>query len=447
MKISQQIKNEQKQILGAAQLQSLELLAMDTAQMEAFLQNEYLDNPLMDYTAEHSADPSIEHLADWTSPVCPGPDIPEESGEDLDLQRNLTAVDTQEVKRHVLGQLDLRNFSSGDLELIRYLTDCLDHNGFLALTEDELGALTGCPSDQISRSLAILRDLEPAGIFASDLPHCLLKQLEAEGNTDSCLQEIILHYLPALGEGKISVISRNLGISTGDVRKYMAQIARLNPRPLSCVQEGQADYILPDILFTCSSGHWEITINDHWTDRYHINDYYVQMMKTARDPELLSYFRGKLERSRMILSGIEQRHKTLTEISQAILDRQLAYFEGKEALAPMTVSDLAASIEVHPSTVSRAIKGKYLQSPRGTIPLRQLFSAAVSAAADQEGLSARSIQQRIRALVDAEDKKRPYSDARLQELLKEQGISISRRAVTKYREALMIKSSFDRKLR
>ena len=196
----------------------------------------------------------------------------------------------------------------------------------------------------------------------------------------------------------------------------------------------------------CPPGGWEIAINDRWSGNYHINEYYLQLMRGSADPELSGYFKKNLERCRFILHSVEQRRETMTAIARALLARQEAYFSGKGKLVPMTMCALAEEMNVHPSTVSRAVKGKYIKSPAGTILMKKLFCGSATCEKGGE-LSADHIKERIRALVDSEDKRRPYSDARLVELLVEEGIHISRRAVAKYRDELWIKSSFDRKVR
>ena len=258
---------------------------------------------------------------------------------------------------------------------------------------------------------------------------------------------MVLDYLPEIGQGKISVISRQLGLSTAEVRKYIAVIERLNPRPLSGLQESQVSYIVPDIIYTEKNGRWEIVINDKWFGEYHINDYYLSMMKETKDPELLQYFKQQLERGRFVISSIEQRRETMHLVSKEILDRQKDYFCRKGTLKPITIGTLAEELKMPPSRVSRAVKGKYVQSPAGTILMEKLFAGSVSSSESREGLSAKHIKERIRGLISSEDKRNPLSDAKLTECLVAEGISISRRAVAKYRDELWIKSSIERKKR
>lgn len=266
------------------------------------------------------------------------------------------------------------------------------------------------------------------------------------GEEDEGLKLVVDKYLPEISEGKISVISRQTGLSTAQIRKYIAKIAKLNPKPLSGLQQAEVSYIVPDIVYDLKNGQWEISINDRWSGNYHVNEQYVEMMRSSRDAELSGYFKKNLDRCRFILNSVEQRRETMKSIARALLQKQKEYFAGRSNPVPMTMCALAEELHVHPSTVSRAVRGKYIKSPAGTILMKKLFAGAVACEKGEE-LSAEHIKERIRSLVDSEDKRRPYSDAKLVELLVMEGIHISRRAVAKYRDELWIKSSFDRKIR
>ena len=449
MKMTHQVTMENKQMLSQTQIQSLEILAMDAVELEEFLQNEFMSNPMLEHKASHDmhTSTSAEAGPNWYENLYAGRDYVEIRDEDPGERGGLKAPDTNSVKRYLLMQLDIQKFSKEQWKLIAYLIDCLEDDGFFRMETAQVAQLTGHKEEEVEKMLSILRDLEPFGIFAPDLSHCLLKQLEVTGMDTPELKAMVLECLPQIGEGKLSVISRKLGLSTAQVRKNIAVIGRLNPRPLSGIQESEVSYIVPDIIYTKKGGEWEISINDKWFGEYHINDYYLRMMKESKDPELLGYFQQKLERSRFILSSIQQRRDTMYAISKGILEKQRDYFDRKGKLKPMTMKALAEELHLHPSTVGRAIKGKYIQSPAGTLLFKKLFSGAASPEEGGDGFSAEFIKERIKELVEGEDKRSPYSDAKLAELLVAEGIHISRRAVSKYRDELWIKSSFERKER
>ena len=305
-----------------------------------------------------------------------------------------------------------------------------------------MASACGITEEQAARCLNDLRQLEPYGIFAEDLKHCLLKQIQVLGMEDTDLWQVVDGYLEAVAGGKISEISRGLGLTTAKVRKCISQIAELNPRPLAGFGTENASYIVPDIILHRENGEWYGELNDSWMEDYKINDYYLKMMKESGDEELVSYFKEKLERVRFLMGSIEQRRQTIMGIVDLIIERQKPFLEGKGPLTPMTMRDAAEALGIHPSTVSRAVRGKYLQYPNGSIFMKSLFTAS---AGKEDGVSAMGVKQTLKELIEGEDHRKPYSDKDLAELLESRGIHISRRAVAKYREEMGIKGSFERR--
>ncbi len=253
--------------------------------------------------------------------------------------------------------------------------------------------------------------------------------------------------VPDGGGGRnVSVISRELKLPTAKVRKCIENIGSLNPRPLTGFNTEKTSYVVPDIVLKKEGSVWSGELNDSWVQDYRINDYYLQMMKESNEEELVNYFRTKLERVRFIMNGIEQRRQTMMGIVNLIIDKQKDFLEGKGPLKPMTMSDAAKELGVHPSTVSRAIRGKYVQYPSGSIFMKSLFTASASKdSCGEDGVTTMGIKQCIKELIEGENKKKPYSDQEIAKKLDERGIHISRRAVAKYREEMQIRGSFERK--
>ncbi len=434
---------EQRQQLSQNQIQSLEVLAMDSMELSAFLQDEYLENPLLDYSGDHDMAGSREDIGQTYEQAPLLERNYEDTAEEEDRRRrDIPMPEQADLKKYILEQIPEGACS---LELAAFMTDCLDDTGFFTTPVEEVVQKTGASADEVRWTLKLLQELEPYGIFAPDLPHCLLKQLELQGLKNTSAYRIVEGHLQDVADGKISVISRALKLSTAEVRRSIEQISKLNPRPLREFGTARNDYVVPDIIFRKENGKWEIELNDGWVEDYHINDYYLRMMKEASDEELGAYFRKKLERVRFVMNSIAQRRQTMMQISQQILKKQEAFLDGTGFLKPMTMTDAAEQIGIHTSTVSRAIKGKYIQYPGGTVLMKNLFTASVSAAGSDTAVGPMQIKEQMKELIRSEDKKKPYSDQKLAELLKAQGIAISRRAVAKYREELGIRGSFDRK--
>lgn len=436
---------ETKQVMTQARIQSLEILALNSCDLESFLQNEYLDNPMIEYTTPEPTEQMKEFAEQYDQTYRPG-----ESGsvnsEDREHNAAVPAArDADYLKRYILEQLDLPHMSREKIDLVRFLTDSLEDNGRLTLSVSEIEKLTPCTKEEIRETLKMLKGLEPAGIFAADLAECLLLQLKSMRISDPILEKLIKSHLEAISKGQIRKIAKEMKLSEKQIDAYIDMIKSLDPNPLSFLSKSEAEYIIPDMIVARQGDDWAVIISDNRCRGYHINDYYLHMMRETKDPSLFEYFKKKLERSRLILSCIEQRRKTLEAIGAYILEKQKPYFAGKTGLAPMTMSEAAQQIGISVSTVSRAIKGKYVQSPRGLSAFRDLFSSAAAGAGTEDAVSAGQVKEAIRAAIEAEDKKKPLSDDKLIKVLAKDGMGLSRRTIAKYREEMGIPNSFSRK--
>ena len=430
---------EQKQTLSQSQIQSLEVLAMDSMELGRMLHDEYLENPILDYTGTEPGPVKTQELAgDYAgTPFY-------QHGEDLNEKNdgNIPAQERDTIRTYLLWQLDRSRYTKEEWTAMEYMTDCLEDSGFFVTPLEEVAAACGVTLEQAAACLEDLRQLEPYGVFAEDLKHCLLKQIQILGQEDSDLWNVVDGYLEAVAAGRISEISRGLKLSTAKVRKCISQIGELNPRPLAGFGTEKASYIVPDIILHKENGEWYGELNDSWMEDYRINDYYLKMMKESEEKELVDYFKGKLERVRFLMSSIEQRRQTILAIVNYIIERQKPFLDGKGPLVPMTMKDAAEALGIHPSTVSRAVRGKYVQYPNGSIFMKSLFTTS---AGKEEGVSAMGVKQSLKELIEGEDHRKPYSDKELADLLEQRDIHISRRAVAKYREEMGIKGSFERR--
>ncbi len=430
---------EQKQTLSQSQIQSLEILAMDSMELSRMLYDEYLENPVLDYTG---TEPGPVKTQELEGEYVGTPFY--QHGEDLNEKNDGNIPDQGEdtVKTYILWQLDRSRYSDREWAAVEYMTDCLDDNGFFSAPLEEVAAACGITCGQAARCLEDLRQLEPYGIFAQDLKHCLLKQIQVLGLEDTELWTMVDGYLEAVAAGKISEISRGMRLSTARVRKCISQISELNPRPLAGFGTEKTSYIVPDIILRKEDGEWYGELNDSWMENYRINDYYLKMMKESAEQELVQYFREKLERVRFLMSSIEQRRQTILSVVNYVADRQKAFLEGRGPLVPMTMSDAAESLGIHPSTVSRAVRGKYMQYPNGSIFMKSLFTAS---AGKEEAVTVMEVKQCLKELIEGENREKPYSDKELSEKLEERGIHVSRRSIAKYREEMGIRGSFERR--
>jgi len=439
VEIKTDISLQTKQVLSQVQMQSLNILSMSMTELQEFLQNEEIENPLVEYSAGMQGGEAPVTYREYDR-------FYNGSRNEDDGERELYEADDGPISVEDLVNMQL-SWGSQD-ETKRKIADfcihSLEQNGYLTVTAEEIAGSLGVSSALTEEVLAELKKLEPRGIFASGLEECLLLQTEGM-EKEELLKAIITDHLRDVAEGKISTISRHLKISSTEVRKLIHVIKELNPRPLNGYGGGRAQYILPDIILEYQDGQWTVSLNDKWTGSLHINEFYVHMMETAKDEELKTYFEEKLKRARLIMSAVDQRRKTLEGITEGILKRQAGYFLGKEALKPMTLEELAKEREIHKSTVSRAIKDKYILTPAGCFLIRSLFTTGIPAGESGGDVSRNTVKERLKALVDQESKQKPLSDEQLAKLLEAEGISVSRRTVAKYRMELGIGGTFQRR--
>ena len=435
----------QTQTISQNQIESLRMLALTTPELREFLKKEYMENPMLELS-EHSSSAGISpepvtyrhSLAEYTDPQI-SPDIP--------------SPETYGIREVILEQLP-PDLPDPDRRVVEYLLDELDEKGFCrvdaAAMSQELNRIYGYSHAHSARNilqiLEILKECEPVGIFSADLRECLLRQLSRSGRENTTVFRIVSSYYKELMEGKISTLSRTLKISTLEVRKCIEEIAALNPVPLRGFSDGQAEYHEPDVILTRQKdGSWSAFINDDWTENYSVCDYYVRIMQTTEDPDLLAYFEKKLVRAKQILLNIRQRRQTILSVTIRLAEIQNDFLCRTGPLQALTMSRLAEELNIHPSTVSRALKDKWIQYPGGMIAAKKLFSTALESSGSSGAVSSSDVKSRIAAIIDGEDRSRPLSDAAIAALLTEEGIRISRRGVAKYRTELGIRGSFERK--
>ena len=428
-----------KQVLSQMQVESLNILAMSMTELKDFLQKEEIENPLLEFSAERGEE---------AAPVTYKETERFYNGTERENSRENELYEIEDNEKSIEDlvnmQLHWKKISETDRKIVDFCVQSIEQSGYFLIPVPEIAKRLNVPEEQAGKVLSMLKELEPQGIFASGLEECLLIQVQGM-DEEEILSEMIKHHLQNIAEGKISTISRALKLSSAEVRKMIHVIKELNPRPLNGIGGDKAQYIVPDVLLSHQDGVWNIELNDKWTGNLQSNDYYIHMMETAQDQELKSYFENKLRRARFIINAVEQRRETLTGITREILKRQEPYFLGTGQLKPMTLEEIADALEIHKSTVSRAIRDKYLRAPSGCFLFRSLFTTGIPSGDGNGDVSRNAVKAKLKELVAAEDKKKPWSDEQLAGLLQDAGMPISRRTVAKYRMELGIGGAFQRK--
>ena len=312
----------------------------------------------------------------------------------------------------------------------------LDADGYLRTDVSALG-----PAALVDAAVQIIQRLDPPGVGARTLSECLCLQLQALGESGLACT-IAEHYLEQAGHHAFAAIAASEHVPLAAVQEAYRQIQSLSPYPCAEFSRAQDDgYVVPDVLLQEKDGVLSVAVNRAYTPELSVSSFYRSLVRETDDPEARQYIVKKVSQAEWLISCIRQREETLLRCCQEILKRQLPYFRSGQALAPMTMQDIAQAIGLHTSTVSRALSGKYIQTPQGVRLLRSLFSAKL-AGGEVSGVMA---QQAIAVLVQQEDKHAPLSDQVLAERLQAQGIDISRRTVAKYRQLLQIPSAATRR--
>ena len=424
-------------------MQSMEVLQMNSQELLEYLGRLAEENPtleLSDAAALRADYAELRRRISWLDPGASSgtfshaEEVPETGAADRE---------TESLSAFLFDQLHRLRLPRPLLALCRYLAELLDEDGYLAQEDLEELAELKLPPDLVRQAVDTLQSLEPAGVGARDLSECLVLQLRRAQCAVPYAEEIAAGYLPELSRHHYGAIARALGALPAEVQAAEAAIAALDPRPGRAFQAAEPTvYLRPD-LFVAELDHGlEVLLNEAYLPQIRISGYYQGMAQESDDPETRAYLKEKLRQARWLLESLERRGSTLRRCAQAVLQEQAPFFEGSSTeLTPMSLTALAQSLHLHPSTVSRAVRGKYLQCRQGTYPLRYFFSRP----AGQMAVSRQAVKQRLLLHLKAEDPRRPLSDQALCALLEEDGILLARRTVAKYRLELGIGSSTTRR--
>ncbi|HRP22390.1 MAG TPA: RNA polymerase factor sigma-54 [Thauera sp.] len=376
---------------------------------------------------------------DWSN-VGSGASSRGEDDDDVDYQ-DLQAAGVS-LREHLDQQVSLSPLSDRDRALVRLVIEALDDDGYLHQPLEELLELLPEESevelDELSIALRHVQNLEPAGIGARSPQECLSLQLRTlpESDTRALALEIVDKHLELLAERNFVKLKKLTGCDDDGLRAAHALICSLDPHPGSRYSSAETRYVLPDVVVRKLRGRWVVTLNQEAMPRLRINRLYASLLQQNRGQG--GGLGGQLQEARWLIKNVQQRFDTILRVSQAIVDQQRQFFDhGEVAMRPLTLREIADQLELHESTVSRVTTQKYMASPRGVFELKYFFGSHV--ATDTGGAaSSTAIRALIRQLVDAEDSKKPLSDAKIAEVLGQQGIVVARRTIAKYRESLNI---------
>ena len=403
--------------------QAIELLQFSSQELIDFLEEKALENPLIKLISPKK--PAFrQDSKNWIEQIC--------------------CSDTT-LADFLIQQLAYQKLSPDVKSKVVYLIHCLDENGYLTVSYDEI--LENYPTlaeEEWEYCVSILQGLEPTGIGARNLQECIVLQMKKKSFAEHEVELIETHF-DLFAHKKWSSISQNLNIPVREIQELADKIATLDPKPGSRFARAISDYVTPDCVVSMENGEWTLRfVEDHLPKvQFEIN--YYHRLKENRDSSIQDYLKRNLSDYQWLMKSLESRKWNLRRIIAAVVKRQEAFLKnGRSSIQPLTMREIAEELNIHESTVSRAVREKYIQTPHGTILLKSLFSARLSN--QYEDHSAEKVKQMILQLVEKEDKLKPLSDQQLAEQLSQQAITVSRRTVAKYRDQLGILPSLKRKL-
>ncbi len=380
----------------------------------------------------------------WAS-LGQGRAAPPAEGAGRGLEAALSSEKT--LTEHLEEQLPLVLSDPAERLIGHHLIGVLDEAGYLRETPASVAERLGAPPELVERTLKRMQTMEPAGVFARDLKECLRLQLAEKDRLDPAMDALVDN-LELLARRDFARLRRICGVDDEDLADMLEEIRRLNPRPGGAVGPLVVQPVVPDVFVRAApDGSWIVELNSETLPRVLVNNrYYATVNASAAREEDREYVSDCLARASWLVKSLDQRARTILAVAREIVRQQDAFLDrGVSALRPLTLKTVAEAVDMHESTISRVTSNKYISTPRGVFELKYFFTTAIASSGGGEAVSAEAVRHRIRQLIDAEDPSCVLSDDKIVDILRSEGIELARRTVAKYREALGIPSSLQRR--
>jgi RNA polymerase sigma-54 factor len=482
----------QKLILAPALQQAIKLLPLTNLELIEVIDEELSENPLLELEEETDekkaesepevagaeageAEPetataaSTDREAEQTAPD-EGAEEGGENREDLEFESHFQEyIDdgfrpfSQEIKDvpslentlakatslwdHLNWQANLTFFDPADREIAERIIGNINEDGYLISSIEEIAQAAGVPADKVNEIRDKIKMFDPVGVGSLNLKECLLAQMNHLQIKDEIVRTIIQDHLPLLERSDFSQLAKLLGVPFASVKYHIEIIRRLDPTPGRKYSEDRTVYAVPDIIVAKEDDELKISLNDEGLPRLRINAYYKTLLAKAlkENPEAYRYMKDKLKKALWFLRSLDQRNQTIYRVARYIVDKQRDFIEkGMDFLKPLTLMEIAQEIGVHESTVGRVVANKFILTPRGVFSMKYFFHKALHGDFGED-ISSLRIKERLRKLVESEDKNNPLSDAEIEDILARENFNIARRTVAKYRKQLKIQPSHIRK--
>ena len=458
MKVGLHMGMQQRLVMTPRLQQALKLLQMPTQELQQVLKQEILQNPLLEeiddeieenLEEETEEEEKDEDEIDWDEYFENGFGISGGYAEEEEREEFLERVPVakQSFSDYLISQLRLITDDQQVLEVGEYIIGSLDDSGYLTCTLREIADTFGISEEEAEKVLGIIQTFDPPGVGARDLKECLLIQLETKEMLDSLAARIVKDHFEEFKQKKYLDISKKLKISLKEIQEQAKLIGTLNPKPGLDIIADDPKYVIPDLIVERVGEKYVVFLNDRNVPRLRISQSYRNELQ--HNPHITSetkdFIQGRLKNAKWLIQTIEQRRRTMIKVMECIVEEQRDFFDrGAAHLRPLTLQTVASRISMHESTVSRVTTNKYVQTPRGVYELKYFFSSSLGTQSGEE-VSAKSAKLKIKEIIEKEDPKKPLSDQKIADILKEDGLLIARRTVAKYREQLGILPARHRK--
>ena len=418
--------------------QAIELLQYSAQELSEFLEEKALENPLLQIESfkVQSMDPRYDTVKKARK------------SSQVDRQNWLEQISKEEtsIVDYLYAQIDFCFYDKRIKGILEFLINSLNENGYLPMETEEVTRILSVSQQDVEQAIHIIQGLEPAGIGARNLQECLQLQIKRNDKKNELADVIISEYFILFAEKKWKQIAQQLGVSMKAIQDVFDYVQSLNPRPASDFYSEQATYITPDIIIKREGKEFTVSIFDVALPNIQFNQNYFQRFQSLGDQKVNQYLQEKQRDFQWIMRSINQRKETISKVALKIIEKQPDYFiYGPDHLKPMTMKEISDELGIHESTVSRAVREKYAQTPYGTVELRTFFSSNIRTTSNED-TSSIQVKNVISDLIEKENKLKPLSDQEIVNVLNEQnGIVVSRRTIAKYRDQLGIPASSKRK--
>ncbi|MEM7304433.1 MAG: RNA polymerase factor sigma-54 [Pseudomonadota bacterium] len=483
MKPSLQIRLGQSLAMTPQLQQAIKLLQLSSLELQEEIQEIFESNPMLEKEEESTSTESIDTKDDQDENPATvieereinvqqeqiADELPVDSNwEDVYQESNVYSETPQEPARdiyenesgdqhslneHLRKQLELIHLSDTDRVIGLTLIDEIDNDGYLSESIEDTyqSLLESFPELELDEVVAVqhlIQHLDPIGTCAQNLSECLGAQLQALPVDTPLLEaacKTVSHYIELLGKRDTRTIQRKLDLSDEELSAVISLIQTLNPKPGAQISDNAPQYIIPDVTVSKRNNSWQVELNHEVAPKLRINTTYADMVKRADNSQDNNYMRTQLQEARWFIKSLQSRNETLLRVAISIIEHQRQFLDyGPEAMKPLVLKDVADELELHESTVSRVTTSKYMHTPRGIFEFKYFFSSHVGTA-DGGVCSATAIRAMIKKLIEEENTAKPLSDSKIAQVLDNKGINVARRTVAKYREAMSIPSSSERK--